>query len=372
MPKPLLVRSVIAVSMMLGASVVSLRAQSTMVTTTETDLTKDPAGVSLVHLAKGVSVATGAARDGSVQATVQGWITADALHDDTRGGFDVSVATPGGVPLHASPGGGSALGTARFGALFDRLDTRGAWVHVRRTGWVAAAAIAAKSVAPPTENPSRAVVGANDHSPQRPSRAVVAGANDHSPQHPSTTISPSQRTPPPSATIPTSGAAPPSSATILAGSSLALQPDGAPFANIETPVAGTVMEHQGGWTRLRIDVWVPDAALGNAVTPGGITAADLRAAPDKYVGQNVDWTVEFLGVETADELRPEMPAGQPYLLTRGPLPEAGFVYVMIPKDSVDAFQRLDPLTKLRIRATIRAGKSRFLPTPIVELVRRLN
>ena len=35
-----------------------------------------------------------------------------------------------------------------------------------------------------------------------------------------------------------------------------------------------------------------------------------------------------------------MPPGQPYLLTRGPLPEPGFVYVTIPPDQVDRFRSL--------------------------------
>ena len=40
------------------------------------------------------------------------------------------------------------------------------------------------------------------------------------------------------------------------------------------------------------------------------------------------------------ERRAEMPSGQPYLLTRGPLPEPGFVYVMIPQERVAEFRAL--------------------------------
>ncbi len=326
-------------------------AQKPRSTTTETDFVKDTSGVVLLHVAKGTPLVIGPTRDGLVQATIEGWLSADALRADTRAGYDVSVSPTAGSALMSAPGSGATLATARFGALFKRLETHGNWVHVRRTGWVSSNAFAAPAAAPPPAARSAPPRAAKSAPPPAPVPAATV-ASQPAPHN-----------------VPTAAA---DSATITAGSSLALAPDGPPFANIETPVAGKVIDHQNGWTRLRIDTWVPDAALGLAVTAGGITAADLRAAPDKYVGQSVEWTVQLLGVETADELRPEMPAGQPYLLTRGPLPEAGFVYVMIPKDSVDAFQRLDPLTKLRIRATIRAGKSRFLPTPIVELVRRLN
>ncbi len=80
----------------------------------------------------------------------------------------------------------------------------------------------------------------------------------------------------------------------------------------------------------------------------------------------------MLAVQKADELRPDLPLGQPYVLASGPLPESGFVYLVITPAEVDSFADLQPLAKIRVRATIRAGRSRFLPTPILNFVRRLN
>jgi hypothetical protein len=73
-------------------------------------------------------------------------------------------------------------------------------------------------------------------------------------------------------------------------------------------------------------------------------------------------------VQVADELRPEMSPGQPYLLTRGPLPEAGFVYVTVPRAEVAHFKALPPLAELLVRVTIKAPRTRFLATPVVEYV----
>jgi len=67
-------------------------------------------------------------------------------------------------------------------------------------------------------------------------------------------------------------------------------------------------------------------------------------------------------------LRSEIPVGQPYMLARGPLPEAGFVYVMIPPAMLPEVERLAPLAQLVIIGRIRAARSRFLGNPIVELV----
>ena len=50
-----------------------------------------------------------------------------------------------------------------------------------------------------------------------------------------------------------------------------------------------------------------------------------------------------------------MPPGQPYLLTRGPLPEPGFVYVSIPAERVAEFQALPPLHELVLRVADPGG-----------------
>jgi hypothetical protein len=62
-----------------------------------------------------------------------------------------------------------------------------------------------------------------------------------------------------------------------------------------------------------------------------------------------------------------MPPGQPYLLTRGPLPEPGFVYVTIPPARLADFRALPALQELVLRVTVRAARTKFLPTPVVEL-----
>jgi hypothetical protein len=95
----------------------------------------------------------------------------------------------------------------------------------------------------------------------------------------------------------------------------------------------------------------------------------LRENPERYVGRSVEWRVQFLAHQHADELRPEMPAGRPYLLARGPLPESGFVYVLLTKEQAGQLQGLQPLDELAVTVTVRAARTRYLATPVVELVR---
>ena len=70
--------------------------------------------------------------------------------------------------------------------------------------------------------------------------------------------------------------------------------------------------------------------------------------------------------------RAEMPAGQPYLLTRGPLPEPGFVYVMVSRADVARFKALPPLAEVLLRVTLRASRTRFLATPVAEFVESVD
>jgi hypothetical protein len=153
-------------------------------------------------------------------------------------------------------------------------------------------------------------------------------------------------------------------------SPLFVQPDNGQAGTLSAGTRGRVIGQSGDWVRLQLEGWVRASDL-KASTEGvlvGVSAAEVRAEPDRFVGQTVDWRLQLVSVQVADELRPEMPAGQPYLLTRGPLPEPGFVYVMVPRAEVEKMRALPPLSELRLRVTIRAAKTRYLPTPVVEMV----
>ena len=116
-----------------------------------------------------------------------------------------------------------------------------------------------------------------------------------------------------------------------------------------------------GWVRAE-DLGPPD---GGALV--GVSAAELRAEPDRYVGQTVEWRLQFIAVQEADELRSELPRGQPFLLTRGPLPEPGFVYVTLSRAQADQFRNLPALQELVMHVKVRAPRTKYLTTPVVEL-----
>ncbi|MES2306806.1 MAG: hypothetical protein V4558_14985 [Gemmatimonadota bacterium] len=316
------------------------------VITTDTEFLKEPGGTGLVRLGRTTPVIAGTTKGTWTEVTVEGWIIGNAMRDDKRDGFDVAVNLAVGSPLRAVMGGGATLGLARAGALFNRVEVKSGWVHVRRTGWVPKSAVgnADKPAPPPPPPPPPPAAAKPDASKPTASKPEAA---------------------------PTAGTANASGVTVAAGTSLTAQPNGPPIGSLETPVHAEVLEHRAGWSRVRIESWVRDAAIGVA-SSGGITAADIRAEPDKFVGQTVDWSLQVIAVQKADELRPELPLGQPYVLARGPLPETGFVYLTVSADDAEKFRVLPPLARVQVRATIRAGKTRFLPTPVLTFVRRLD
>ncbi len=304
----------------------------------DTELLKEPSGTALARLGRGAPVLAGAIKGNWQEVTLEGWVIGNAMRDDKRDGFDVAVNLAVGTPIRAALGAGVTLGLARAGALFDRVEVKSGWIHVRRTGWVPKSAVEATAKAPAAAPP-----------PPAPAKTVVAA--------------------PAPAPVPTPALS--SSVTIAAGTALAAQAGGPPVGTLEAAVRGEVVEHRAGWSRVRIDAWVRDAAIGVS-SAGGISAAEIRADPDKYLGQTVDWSLQVIAVQKADELRPELPLGQPYVLARGPLPETGFVYLLVKPEEAERFKVLAPLARVQVRATIRAGKSRFLPTPVLTFVRRLD
>jgi hypothetical protein len=175
---------------------------------------------------------------------------------------------------------------------------------------------------------------------------------------------------PPSPTVAAAAPAMPDAVELATQADLFVLPGTGSLGNLVSGAKGRVLGQSGEWVRVQFEGWVRASDLrpesGSAAL--GVSAAEVRADPNRYVGKTLDWRLQLVSIQTADELRPEIPAGQPYLLMRGPLPEPGFVYVMLPRTALARFRALPPLTELTLRVTIRAARTRYLPTPVAELV----
>jgi hypothetical protein len=307
---------------------------------TDTRLRREPDGVPLVSLPAGTEVETKDARGDWHEVVVEGWIFTSSTAPTRRDGFDLVVSAPEGENIRESPNG-EVVGRVRSGALLRKLETRGGWTRVSRAGWVPRAAVS--SSAAPADTPA---VSQSDSAP-------AAGA----------TAAPVSR---PAGTEV-------DRAAVARATPVYASPQGGQYGTLQTGAPARVLGRSGEWVRVSVEGWVRDidlqAATGGALT--GVTAAEVRAEPARYIGKTVDWRLQLISVQTADELRTEMPRGQRYLLTRGPLPEPGFVYVTVSTSQVAEFRSLPALQELVLRVNIKAPRTKYLTTPVVELVARV-
>jgi hypothetical protein len=322
----------------------------------ETALLREPGGLRLISLVPGLRLTPGRVSGSFIEVTVSGWVFTASTRPDRRDGFALSVSAAGGENLRAEPDG-ALLGRAVEGALFNRIGSRGGWTQVRRAGWIARSA-----VAPRTRQAGQIASG-----PPAPRNDSVGPAGRES----SAAATPAA---PPSQEI-ASGALPPRNdstrrGALKPGALIQQTPDGAALATLTAPALVTLGERDREWVKVVLEGWVRASDVqGNVAPLPLVTAAMLRENPDKYVGQTVEWRLQFLARQQADELRPEMPLGHAYLLARGPLPETGFVYVLVSRQQSEQLQGLKPLDEMTATVTVRTARTRYLATPVVELIR---
>jgi len=338
------------------------------------DLQRTSNGGVLATLTDAATVSPGKVQGAWVAVTLSGWIIRSSVSSTARDGFDLSVTPADGENLRAEPNT-TVIAQLRHGTLLEKIGSRGGWLHVKRTGW-----IRRRSLAAPIETGALAErqAPAPRQSP-RPSAATrsKSPAPSESPR-PSQAATPSQSPPTPATSQ--LATARPSNLGALSGAeqrvevarsaTLAVTPEGGKLGTIDPGADARVVGKAGDWVRVQVEGWVHESDIKPSAQGAlmGVSAAEVRADPQRFVGQTVEWRVQFIAIQRADELRPELPAGQPFLLTRGPLPEPGFVYVILQKDQTARFQALPPLQELVLRVTIKAPRTRYLATPVVELV----
>ncbi len=321
-----------------------LAAQDAQAVRRATAFRKEPGGTQLGMLQPGARVPTGRTRGGWVEVTLDGWIYAPSVARTTRDGFDLVVSADGGENLRAAPNGAMVAKLSR-GALLDRRTTQGRWVRVRREGWALRSAFAERTA------------GRRD------------GASGDAVRAPS----PQPSVPPPGggAAAPPAGPVAPSSDRVATATNalLAAEPGGAGIATLADGAEGEVIARSGEWVKVRIEGWLPagDARPAPGGALRGVSTSEVRAQPDRYTGQLIEWRLQLVAVQTADALRPELPEGREYLLARGPLPEPGYVYVIVSPPQAARFKGMAPLSEFTGRVILRAASTRWLPNPVVEL-----
>lgn len=313
---------------------VPIQAQNGRVVAAGAEFRAQPDGALLATVDSGTIVGTGERRRAWTEAVLEGWIWAPSVREDERMGHDLSVAVDGGENLRAEPNG-PVLARLREGMLLDRLEARGRWIRVRRTGWMSADAVEVQRArtdadaarAEPASAPASAAV------PVRAGGWVSAG----------------QR-----------------------GTAVFAAPDGDTLALLRPLATLEVIERDENWARVRLEGWVWTPSLAVPSDSGTVledaTVEAVRANPAAFRGRLVEWTVQFIALDHAEAIRTDLRAGEPFILARPTGDRPGFVYLAVPADLLERVERLTPLEDITVLARVRTGRSQLMDAPVLDLL----
>jgi len=298
-----------------------------------------PDGRLLASVSEGAELMGRETRSGWVEVTLEGWIWRQSLRPIDTTEYDYEVSAGSGENLRARPNG-PILARLSTGFWLQEVETAGEWVKVKRVGWMWGRSLELAAVLPELAREPTVGEGAGS-TPARRETETSGGSRP--------TID---------------------RAVTLGRSAMRAVPGGDTTAVLAGGAPLTILARSGPWVRVRSEGWVHESNLRPVSTDVlvGVSGAEVRAQPERFEGRVLRWTVQLLAVRTSDGLREGIPTGQRYILARGPLPEAGFVYVLLDDEHREEIDRLSPLAELLVLVRVKVGCDMYLCHPVVELI----
>lgn len=317
------------------AGAASVAAQTRARVTADENFRLAPRGDATIlgRVTAGAEVRAGGSQGDWREVTLEGWIWSRSVRPSS-GDFDLVVASAGGENLRIEPNG-AVVARLETGTLLGEVTRRDGWVHVRRAAWMWGPSLA---VVRPPVTPAR---------PQAPAAAPPVAA--------------------PAAADPLAAL---DRRSLSPGASLVTRPDGDTVGRLTSRAGARLVTTADGWARVLVEAWVRESDLGAPEDSAlaGVTASEVRGSGSSFEGRTLRWTLQFIAVQTADELRRDIPMGQSYMLARGPLPETGFVYVVLTAEQARAVAALEPLARLTVLGRVRTARSQYLGNPVLDLI----
>lgn len=280
------------------------------------------------------------------EAALSGWIWKPSVSADQRNGFDLVVSKPGGENLREEPDAGSRrVAILERGMLLESLESRGNWVRVRRIAWIWSGSVSetgAQVVAAPP--------------PDQPDAGPGAAAGDEVPAP---------------AVPSTAGSLPDRLVVAESPVMMLVSPEGDTIATLESGADVAVVSRQGEWARVRLEGWVLEQSTlpaDSAAASDSLTAADLRANPEQYIGRRIRWAVQFVSLKYAEAVRTEFYEGEPFILARPADDSGGFVYIAVPPELIPQVESLRPLQIIDVLGRVRTGRSALMGVPVLDLI----
>ncbi len=331
-----------------GVPVAPVAAQSVRLTVPEENFRKEPrvaSGNKLATVLEGTVMSLERAEGRWRQVTLEGWVWKPSVSADEREGMDLVVSKAGGENLReAADAKSRRVAVLERGMLLESVEESGNWVRVRRTAWIWGGSVSETSVP--------AAGGGDRPTPARPTDE--AAREDAVPVAPSGGVSLPDRLVVREAPV-----------------RLLVSPEGDTLATLLPGSDVAVLSRQGEWARVRIEGWLWEPSTlpsDSAAATDSLTAADLKANPEQYVGRRVLWSVQYVSLERAEAVRTDFYEGEPFLLARPLDRSQGFVYIAVPPELLPEVERLRPLETIEVLGRVRTGRSALMGVPILDLL----
>ncbi len=326
---------VVLACLAVGSGVRPLAAQQDYRVIRTENFRREPSGRAalLATVNAGVEMAGDSVRGRWVRVTLEGWIWARSTEAGDAQGYDLRVAAQNGENLRESPNG-RVVARLSSGCLLDEVQRQPGWIHVRRAAWMWGGSL--ERVGAPAVGSSQPGGAAPNPAGQPVDRESV-GLDW---------------------------------AVTAVEAELRRTPDGEPTGSLAPDASVRIVARSGEWVRVQAEGWIRESDLRPSA-PGvlvGVSGPEVRSQPQEFEGRLLQWTLQYIAIQSADELRREIPEGQRYMLARGPLPEAGFVYVVLDDEQLAQVEQLEPLTELVIIGRVRTARSQYLGNPVLDLV----
>lgn len=330
---------------LLGAPLGNITAQEDATVRIEENFRREPNGLILARVSPGAELQVLDTRDGWSQVDLSGWVWLPSLQVSSDPDLELVVAASGGENLRAEPSG-EILARLVDGALVAELERIPSWARVSRIGWIWTASLADASRGGSASSPT---AGPPVSSSSIPARPAPEGPREPAARAPGGFVG-------------------------SAGGPILAAPDGDTLAVARPSSDVEVVRREGNWVRVRLEgwMWMPaSAAAAPSDAPIGATSAlepgDLSANPEGQAGRAVEWTLQFISLERAEEVRTDFFRGEPFLLTRFGGGDGPFVYVAVPLDRLAEVEGLVPLETITVTGRIRTAASSLTGVPIVDL-----
>ena len=299
--------------------------------TTEENFRAEQNGRLLGQLRAGMSLEALELTDGWVQFDLDGWVWTQSLQAANRGNFDLVVSAEGGENIRGAAGG-EVLGHLEQGTLLETVERIPGWARVRRRAWVWRGSVVLFGS------------DSSDEPAERPRLTV-----------PSTMVDGEEW-----------------ALGGLADSPILSAPDGDTLAVSGPSTNLRVLAREGNWARVRLEGWIwlpqgPDGSVEVSIRTD-VTLESVMAAPDDFRGEVLQWDLQFISLERAEEIRTDFFVTEPFLLTRMGDGDQGFVYIAVPPERLGEAQGLSPLERIRVVGRVRTGSARLTGSPILELL----